>query len=97
MRATKPFSFSRLGCANNGNTNLDTGAYLFETFGHLAAETVKADEEVVVEVEDVIDFLLGDTQDVALNDRVDIEESEEIISLGHLVARNFTGHYTRKY
>lgn len=45
--------------ADHSNTDFDAGAYLLEAFSHLATEAVQLDEEVVVEVEDIVDFLLG--------------------------------------
>lgn len=75
--------------ADDGDAHLDAGAYLFKALGHATAEAVEGDEEVVVEVEDVVDLFFGYAEDMALDDRVDIEESETFVGLGDFVAGDF--------
>ncbi len=45
--------------------------------------------EVVVEVEDVVDFFLGNAEDVATDHGVDVEECETVVGFGNFVAGNF--------
>jgi hypothetical protein len=77
--------------ADDGDANLDAGAHLFEALGNGAAETVQLDKQVVIEVENVVDFLLGNAQHVAADDGVDIEECQTVVGFGHFIARYFTG------
>ena len=78
--------------AHDGFADLDAGTDLLEATGHLLGEEVELAEEVVVEVEDVVDFLLGDAEYMSADDRIDVEEGEAPVGLGHTVARDFTGH-----
>ena len=80
--------------AHNGLAHLDAGDRLLETAGHPAREKVQLGEEVVGEVEDIIDFLLGDAKHMTRDDGVDIEKSETTVGLGYTVARYFTSHNT---
>ena len=77
--------------ADDGDANLDAGAHLLEALGDGAAEAVQLDKQVVIEVENVVDFLLGNAQHVAADDGVDIEKSQTVVGLGHFVTRYFTG------
>lgn len=79
--------------ANDGNADFDTGADLFEAFGYTATEAVQSDKEVVVEVEDIVDLFLGDAEDVALDNGIDIEECQAFVGFGDFVAGYFTCHY----
>ena len=78
------------------DTDFDTGAGFLEAFGHLAAELMQIDKEVVVEVEDIIHLFLGDAEHVARDNGVDVEEGETVVGLCDLVAGDFTCHYSGK-
>ena len=79
--------------ADNGLPYFDAGAYFFQSPGHLAAEEVQLGEEFVVEVEDLVDFFLGDAEHVAAHDGIDIEECQAMLGFGDAVARDLAGHY----
>lgn len=72
--------------------NLDARADLFQAAGDTACEEMKFGIEVVVEVEYIVDFFLGNTQHMSTDDRVDIKESEAVLGLGHAVAWYLAGH-----
>ena len=76
--------------ANHSLADFDAGADLLKASGDALGEEVELAEEVVVEVEDVVDLLLGDAEDVSRDDRIDVEEGEAMLRLGHFIAGNFT-------
>ena len=78
---------------HHGLAHLDAWADLFQAFGHALGEEVKFAKEFVVKVEDVIDFLLGDTEHMATHNRVDVEEGQATVGFKHLVAGDFARHY----
>ena len=82
--------------AYNSLSHLDAGAHLLQTPRHATAEEVKLREQFVVEVEDVVDLLLGNTEHMAADDRVDVEKSETMLGLGHTVAGYLARHYLTK-
>ena len=71
--------------------NLDARAHFLQALGHFLCKQMKLAEELIIEVEDIVDLLFGDTQDVTFDDRVDVEEGEAMLRLGHFIARNLTG------
>ena len=73
----------------HGFADLDAGADLLEPFGDTLGKEMEFTEEVVVEVEDVVDFLFRDAEDVTTDDGVDVEESETTVGLGNTVAGDF--------
>ena len=75
------------------HSNLDTGTYLFDSAGDLAAKAMQLDKEGVVEVENIVNLLLGDAEDMTLYNRIDIEECQTIVGLCNLVAGNLACHY----
>ena len=77
----------------DSDTDFDAGTYLFEAFGHLAAETVQGDKQVVVEVEYVVNLFLGDAQDVSFDHWIDIEKCQTFVGFGDFVAGYLACHY----
>ena len=58
--------------AYNGNADLDARTDLFKTPCDMTAEKVQVDKKLVIEVENVVDFLFGDAKDMTLHDGIDI-------------------------
>lgn len=75
--------------AHHGLADLDAGAHLLEALGDALGEEVQLAEELVVEVEDIVDLLLGDAKHVAAHNGVDVEEGQTVVGLGDTVARDF--------
>lgn len=75
-------------------THFGAGNCLFECFCDLLGEEQQGGIFVVGQVEEIVDLLLGDYQNMARVNRVDIEESEVLVVLGHLVRRDFAGSDT---
>lgn len=78
--------------AHDGDTDLDAWANLLEARGNTTAEAMKVDKKVIVEVENIVDLLLGDAKDMTPDYRIDIEKSEEIFGLGDFVAGNLASN-----
>lgn len=83
--------------AHHGLADLDAGAHLFEALGHTACKKMELGEEVLVEVKDIVHLFLGNTEHMAADDGVDVEESEAVLGLGHLVAWNFACYNLAEY
>lgn len=82
--------------ADDGFADLDAGADLLKASGDALGEEVELAEEVVVEVEDVVDLLLGDAEDVSADDGVDVEERKAMFRFGDFIARYFAGDNFRE-
>ena len=68
---------------------LDAGTDFFEAYGHTLGKQLKLAKLFIRQVEDVIHLAFGNTQHMATNDRVDVEESKAMIGLCHTMAGNF--------
>lgn len=79
---------------HHSDAYLDARTDFLQTPCHTAAEQVKIDEQLVVEIENIIHLLLGDTEHMPLHNGIDVEKSQEIIRLGNLVAGYLTRHDT---
>ena len=75
--------------ADDGLPHFDAGAYFFQSLGHTLGKEVQLAERLIVEVEDVVDLLLGDAEDVSACDGVDVEEGEAVVGLADFVAGDF--------
>ena len=73
---------------------LDARADLFEAFSYGLAEEVQFDKKLIVNIEDIIDLFLGNTEDVAFGDGTDIEECKAVVSFCHFIAGNLACHYS---
>ena len=78
--------------AHHGLADFDAGAHLLEAASHPLGKEVQLGEEGVVEVEDVVDFLLGNAEHMAAHNGVDVEESQAVLGLEDLVAGDFACH-----
>lgn len=76
--------------AHHGFTNLDAGADFFQAFGHSFSEEMELAEEPVVEVEDVVHFLLWNAENMSTDNRVNVEESKAVFGFGDFIAGDFT-------
>jgi hypothetical protein len=80
----------------NGLANFDARTNLFQTLGNAFGEEMKLAEKLIVEVENIVDLLLGDAEDMAGNHGVDVEERETMFGLGDFIAGDFACHDTGK-
>lgn len=72
--------------ADDSFADLDAGAHLLEATGNATGKEMELGEKLVVEVEDIIDLLLGNAEDVTPGNGVDIEESQTMVGLGYTIA-----------
>ena len=82
--------------AHHGLSDLDARTGFLESLGDALGKEMEFTEELIIDVEDIVDFFLGDAKHMAAHDGVDVEEGEAVLSLGHFVAGDFSGHDTRK-
>lgn len=71
------------------NGHFDTRTNLFKTSGHPFGEKVELGVGLVVEVKNIVHLLLGDTEDVASGNGVDVEEGKAMLALVNFVAGDF--------
>src|SRR5690606_27024609 len=76
--------------AHHGNTHPKAGKRLPDREGHLLAEEVKARKGIIVQVKDVIHFLLGNHQCMSYDKWINIQEGDIAFILGDDVTGNFT-------
>ena len=76
--------------AQHCHAHLAAGECLLNGFGHTLGEDGHGGQGVVVEVEQVIYFLLGHHEGVTLSHRIDVEEGVETVVLGAFVGGNFS-------
>ena len=76
--------------ANHCLADFDAGADLLKSFGDATCKEVQLGEEFLVEIENIVHFLFGYAEDVSRDDRIDVEEGEAMLRLGHFIAGNFT-------
>ena len=76
----------------HGDTHFDTGTGLFEAAGHAVGKALKVAIEVLVEVEDVVDLLLGNAEDMAFDYGIDVEKGKAVVGFGNFVAGDFAGY-----
>lgn len=77
-------------------TDLDARTHFLQSTSNFAGKEMEIDKKLVVEVEDVIYFLLGDAENMTFHNGIDIEESKEILGLSNFVAGDLSCNDTRK-
>ena len=65
-----------------------------EGFRHTLGKEMEVGVGSIVEVEDVVHFLLGDAEDMTFDYRIDIEEGKTGVGFCHFVAWDFSSHYS---
>ena len=71
---------------HHSDTHFDAGTDFLQTLGHHAAESVQCDKKIIVQIEDIVYLLLGDTEHMALHHRVDIQKRQTLVGLSNFVA-----------
>ena len=74
--------------AQYGLTHLDAGEGTLDACSHVLGKHLHSGQVGIAQVEEVIHLLLRDDQCMSLNQRIDIEESEELVVFGYFVAGN---------
>ena len=70
--------------------HLLAGESLADGLGHALCKHLITGQLIIIEIEDVIDLTTGNHQRVTLYQRIDVEESIELLVLGTLVTGNLT-------
>ena len=76
----------------HGHADFAAGAYLLDGARDAVGEIEQFVVERVVEVEDVVYFLLGDAEHMAADNGVDVEECETVFGFGYFVAGDFASY-----
>ena len=82
---------------HNSNTNTFAFYCSLHSMSYLASKLHKTAVSLIIEVKDVIYFLLGNDKCVTLGNGADVEKSEITIVLGYFVAGYLTGYDATEY
>ena len=72
-------------------SDLLTGECLLDGHGHALGKLLITSEFGIVHIEEIVHLTTGNDQRMALHQRIDIEESIELLVLCTLIAGNLTG------
>ena len=78
--------------ADHGHAHAFAGDGALELEGDIAGKEVDVAQQVVRQVEVAVDFQFRNDQCVSFGEGLDVEEGQEAVVLGNLVAGNFAGH-----
>ena len=72
-------------------SHLLTGERFLDSHGHALCKLLITSQFVVIHIEEIVHLTTGNDQCMALHQRIDIEESIELLVLCTLIAGNLTG------